>query len=48
MFGVGTAEVPSVMPARRSVAPSYFERTCVISLDYGGGGQGETKRVAGK
>jgi hypothetical protein len=33
MFGVRTVEVPSVIPAKWSAAPSYFERTCVISFD---------------
>ena len=35
MFGVRTVEVPSVIPVRWSAAPSYFERTWVISFDYG-------------
>lgn len=33
ILGVGTAEAPSVIPARRSAARSYFERTLVISFD---------------
>ena len=31
--GVKTVEVPNAIPARRLDAPSYFERTCVISFD---------------
>ena len=34
MFGVRNFEVPSVIPVKWSAAPSYFERTCVISFDY--------------
>ena len=33
IFGVGMVEVPNVIPARWFDAPSYFERTCVISFD---------------
>ena len=32
-FGVRTVEAPSVIPARWSAAPSYFERMEVISFD---------------